>query len=357
MIRDDTPEIRERLNDRLEDVLSRFWPGWVRSGKVAYPEPASKDDKGSFQVYLANHGKHERGRWFRNSAAVGGDEINLFAYGLTGRHKATAEVFTKAREFVGLVGATETTAEDRDRSERLKLESAQRRAHHEQEAAQYEEDTLTAALAIWNACRPIAGTLAESYLASRGFTGLPASMPLGFHPALKYPGKGKMPALVCRVDDMLGEFTGIWRIYLTETGIKMPVDKPKLGLGPCGGGAVQFGGITGKIGIAEGVESALGAWCLVGRQYPVWAGLSTAGVIGVELPLAVKQVVVFPDGDYSMRRQGGEYVPVACPPGRKAAQTLRERLKGEGVACGLAAEPNPGLDYNDIWMRSREEVA
>lgn len=355
---DDTPEIRERLNDHLEDVLSRFWPGWVRSGKVAYPEPASKEDRGSFQVYLANHGKHQRGRWFRNSAGIGGDEINLFAYGLTGRHKADAEVFAKARQFVGLAAPTEATEEDRRRSERLKQQGDQRRAQHEREAAQYEEDTLEAATAIWNASRPIKGTLAETYLASRGFTDLPDTLPLRFHPALKYPGKGKMPALVCRVDDFAGDITGIWRVYLAADGSgKAALECPRLGLGPCGGGAVRLGNAGEKVGLAEGLESALGAWCLTSRRYPAWAVLSTSGMTGIELPLSVKHVVVFPDGDHGMRRKNGEYVPITIPPGRKAAQTLRARLATERVACTIAAEPNPGLDYNDIWLRSRDEAA
>ena len=54
---------------------------------------------------------------------------------------------------------------------------------------------------------------------------------------------------------------------------------------------------------------------------------------GIELPLFVNHVVVFPDGDHGMRRKNGEYVPVIVPPGRKAAQTLRARLGLEGVAC------------------------
>lgn len=357
-MRDDSAEIRERLNDRLEDVLSRFWPGWVKAGKVAYPEPASKDDKGSFQVYLASHGKHQRGRWFRNSAAIGGDEINLFSYGLTGRHKATAEVFVKAREFVGLAAVTEETEEDRGRSDRLRQEGDQRRALHEREAAQYEQDTLAAARTIWNACRPIAGTLAETYLASRGFTDLPDSLPLGFHPALKYSGKGKMPALVCRVDDLLGEFTGIWRVYLKPDGSgKAALEYPRLGLGPVGGGAVRIGGEYPKIGLAEGLESALGAWCLVGRKYPVWVTLSTSGLVAVELPLSVTNVVIFPDGDRGIRRQGGDYVPVKVPPGRLAARTLSAQLKTQRVPSTIAAEPPAGFDYNDLWLANRAEVA
>lgn len=247
--------------------------------------------------------------------------------------------------------------EQAERAKRRTESEARQRALKARQAA-YEEDTLEAATAIWNACLPIAGTPAENYLACRGFTDLPASLALGFHPALLYPGRSRMPALVCRVDDAWGAITGIWRIYLRADGRgKAEVENAKLGLGPCGGGAVRIGGEGPKIGLAEGLESALGAWCLTGRRYPVWAALSTSGLTGIELPLAVKQVIIYPDGDEPMRRQNGEYVPVTAAPGIKAAKACAERLKAEKVNVTIAAVPPVGIDYCDLYNASRAEVA
>lgn len=237
---------------------------------------------------------------------------------------------------------------------RVANEQAQRA--REAEEARYIEDTKEAAMNIWGASGSIFGTVAEKYLTSRGI--LPeVSGALRFHPALPYPKKpGTYPALICLVEDMNGEPSAVWRIYLREDGRKADVDNAKLGLGPAGGGAVRISGMGPKIGLAEGLESALGAWNLIGRKYPVWAALSTSGLVGIELPLGVEHVVIFPDGDASMKKQNGEYVP-AIPAGRKAALALRSRLLAEGVGCTIAAEPSPGKDYNDLWLEQLREDA
>lgn len=248
---------------------------------------------------------------------------------------------------------TEAEKAERNR-QRLKMEDAAR-ARQAQEA-QYQEDTREAALRIWEGAGPIAGTLAEKYLTSRGLVVTGGDV-IRFHAGLPYPKKqGLHPALVCRVDDMSGDLCAVWRIFLRSDARKMDVQSPKLGLGPAGGGAVRIGGTGPKIGLAEGLESALGAWNLIGRKYPVWAALSTSGLVGIELPLGVEHVVIFPDGDASMRKKDGEYVP-AVPAGRKAAVTLRTRLLHEGIACTIAAEPSAGKDYADLWNEHMREMA
>lgn len=298
---------------------------------------------------------HPAKRIFNCRGSVGGDVIKM------AEHIDGASFLQAVEALTGEPSpgaqANPLSAAEQVQREKHRAETEARQRARDAEQAAYEEDTLDAAKAIWNACRPIKGTLAETYLASRGFIDLP-SLPLSFHPALKYPGKGKMPALVCRADDLLGDFTGIWRIFLKPDGSgKADVPNAKLGLGPCGGGAVRIGGEQEKIGVCEGVETALGAWNLIGRKYPVWAALSTSGLIGIELPLEVRSVVIFPDGDRGLRRKGEEYITVKVPPGRLAAQTLATRLKGEGLRVTIAAEPNPGIDYCDIWNRARAEAA
>lgn len=238
--------------------------------------------------------------------------------------------------------------------QRLKMEDAQRLRKEQEEA--YQENTLGTAVRIISECKSIEGSIAQTYLYGRGIPPFDTDVLL-FHPALPYPGKPKpYPALVCRVDDMSGAVCAAWRIFLRGDGRKADVEQPKMGIGPAGGGAVRIGGMARKIGLAEGVESALGAWNLIGRKYPVWAALSTSGLVGIELPLGVEHVVIFPDGDASMRKKDGEYVP-SVPAGRKAALTLRERLLNEGIGCTIAAEPKAGSDYCDIWNEHAKEVA
>jgi putative DNA primase/helicase len=242
--------------------------------------------------------------------------------------------------------------------DRLRAEAEQRQQARKAQKLAYQEDTKEAAWKIWGASIGIPDTLAEKYLNARGIPTPDSGWPnvLRFHPSLPYPGKPKpYPVLVCRVDDVEGNLTAIWRIFLREDGRKADVENAKLGLGPSACGAVRLNGIASHIGIAEGVETALGAWLLTGQRIPVWSGLSTA-ISNFEVPLGVSRVTIFPDGDRPMRRRGREYEP-AEPAGRKAAQALFARLTEEGIRAAIAAEPPPGKDYNDLWLEQVRELA
>lgn len=238
---------------------------------------------------------------------------------------------------------------------KIREQNAQKQRRREFQEQQYQEDTRSTARAIWASTKPLDGTLAQAYLMDRGVPAFEADA-IRFHSSLLYPNGKNYPALVARVDDMVGEVTAVWRIFLRADGRKADVSDAKLGLGPASGGAVRIGGVGPRIGIAEGVETALAAWHLMDKRFPVWASLSTAGMTGIELPLGVEQVMIFPDGDRPLRKRGNEYEP-AVPAGRKAAHTLRDRLIREGIVCTIAAEPAPGRDYLDIWNDHCREVA
>jgi putative DNA primase/helicase len=239
---------------------------------------------------------------------------------------------------------------------RRRSEAAQRQREAAHEA--HEENTRERAARIWGQTVPLPGTLAEKYLLGFGLPVPPGGWPdcLGFHPDLPYPGiGGRHPALIARVDDASGELTGIWREYIAADGGKAKVDNQKLGLGPVAGGAVRLGGIGPKIGVAEGVRTAAAAWALIGFTYPVWSCLSTAGLIGFEVPLGVDRIVIYSDSDQPMKKQGGEYV-AAVPAGRQAAQAMEARLRGAGVSCIVASEPPTGTDFLDVWAAHSREL-
>ncbi len=251
------------------------------------------------------------------------------------------------------LSAAERAERDRRRQE---AEAAQRQREADERA--YQENTLATAQRIWSEAKPIAGTLAETYLHNFGLPTPPGGWPecLGFHPALPYPDRGRMPALVARVDNLHGDLVGIWREFMSPDGCKADVELQKLGLGPVSGGAVRLGGEAARIGVAEGVRTALGAWALIGFAYPVWSVLSTAGMTNFDVPLFVDRIDVYPDGDRPMRRKDGEYIP-AVPAGRKAALTIKEKMAAAGVDCLIAAEPPAGSDYLDLWQICMGEAA
>jgi putative DNA primase/helicase len=296
-----------------------------------------------------------RSVWNCRGAHGGGGAISLAIHAGQMSFLQACELLTGRANPSGGHSRPLSAAEIAERDRRWAEYEATRRAREAQQMAR-EEFIKDEVQRIWRDSAPINGTLAETYLKSRGIPAFATDV-LRFHPSLEYQKSGKSyPVLVCRVDDVDGALCAIWRIYLRGDGRKADVANPKLGLGPAGGGAVRIGGVGAKIGLAEGVETALGAWHLIGRQYPVWSCLSTAGLVGIELPLDVEHVVIFPDGDRPVRKQGDEFVP-AVPAGRKAAEALRDDLIAKGLTVTLAAEPNAGRDYLDLWQIAAREVA
>jgi hypothetical protein len=119
-----------------------------------------------------------------------------------------------------------------------------------------------------------------------------------------------------------------------------------MGLGVARGGAVRIGGVGHTIGIAEGIETALGVRQLVNEQtgitFPVWAALSANGMQSVEIPSKVFQVKIFPDHDQPTR-----FLFVGKPSvGMTAAKGLATRLQSEGVSVSIIA-PARGTDWLD----------
>ncbi len=360
-VRDDADEIKARLNERLEQICDRFWSGYVKRGKIAYCAPVNARDLGSFQVYLGQMGKYTRGSWVRSSAGIGGDEINLFAYGLTGNHRATAEVFRAAKEFVGMETGRQETPEERDRRDSLQAAAAAKREADDRRAREHERRRTHTAAEIWTESVPISGTHAEAYLLARGIPVPPEGWgpSLRFHPKLKYDLDEKFfaPALICRVDDIFAELTAIWKVFLDPVKpTRANVAKAKIGNGVAAGGAVRLGGDAKHIAVAEGVETALAARALVKYRYPVWATLSTSGMVAFEPPMGVEHVTAFPDGDRCWRKDGNDIV-LTEPPGRAAVRKLRERMAAIDMKFDAQPEPKIFQDYADIWnARRRAEV-
>ena len=184
----------------------------------------------------------------------------------------------------------------------------------------------------WAEAGPISGTPAERYLRSRGITGqLPPT--LRFHSECWHgPTATKVPAMVAAVS--IGrKVVGVHRTYLAEPGTKAFDDKAKLMLGRCAGGAVRLAATDEVLMVGEGIETCLAAMQATGR--PTWAALSTAGLLTLDLPDMVRQVIVLADGDEA---------------GEAAARNCAQRWTGEGRRVRIARPPR-GLDFNDMLRR------
>lgn len=189
------------------------------------------------------------------------------------------------------------------------------------------------ALSIWEASEPAHGTLAETYLASRGLR-LPPTMRLRFHPHLLHIFRESWPALVALVTHGSDDAAiGIHRTFLDRDGSgKAPTNLSKMMLGPCRGGAVRLAEPRDVLMIGEGIETCLAAMQATG--HPAWAALSTSGLRGLVLPQDVRDVIVLADGD---------------DPGEAAARDCAIRMRYEGRRVRIARPPK-GMDFNDLLL-------
>ena len=204
---------------------------------------------------------------------------------------------------------------------------AQRQAAAHAEA----EKRARQAEALWRESRPIAGTLAETYLQRRGITcALPDT--LRFHPECWHgPSAKRLPAMVALVEG--ADTLAVHRTFLRPDGSgKADVPDAKLMLGRCTGGAVRLADGQALV-VAEGIETALSlASGLLRRPAAIWAALSAPGMAAMRVPGTPGRLTVATDGDDA---------------GRAAGRSLAKRATALGWTVSLLPAPE-GRDWNDI---------
>lgn len=200
-----------------------------------------------------------------------------------------------------------------------------------------------AALRLWNDARSISGTPAAAYLESRGLA--VTSPELRYHPRTPHgpsPLTRFRPAMIAAVREDSG-VVAVHRTFI-EPGTPglAPIGKSRCGLGRFARGAVRLGGCAPRIGLAEGIETALSARSLFG--IPCWATLGTERFRLVALPPEVRELVLFLDQDAG---------------GRRAEKLARETF-GHLRHIEAHYPRREGDDWNDVLRTGgarREEVA
>jgi len=189
---------------------------------------------------------------------------------------------------------------------------------------------------IWSSGRPIErGDAVAYYLECRGIDldAYPAS--LRFVDRLKYPGPDGQyyPAMIAKVVEPDGKPVNVHRTYLSGSGAKASVEKPKLVMpGSLGkGSAIRLGPVAPMMGIAEGIETALSASII--WKMPVWAAVSSGMLMAWEPPPEATEIFIFGDND-------GNYA------GQAAAYALAHRLSARGTPVSVQFPPDKG-DWND----------
>ncbi|MFM7404464.1 MAG: toprim domain-containing protein [Erythrobacter sp.] len=185
---------------------------------------------------------------------------------------------------------------------------------------------------LWRSATAIPGTPIEVYLAQRGIVRASDQLrylqrtPLGPRGAVQF-----LPAMLAAVTTDIG-IIAVHRTFLdTASGKLAGFERPKRALGSLGCGAVRLAPpAAGRLGLAEGIESALSAMQLLG--IPCWATLGNERFGLVAIPESVRELHLFVDND-----AGGE---LADQRGRKAYSATGRVIRSRAPAP-------TGFDWND----------
>jgi hypothetical protein len=188
---------------------------------------------------------------------------------------------------------------------------------------------------LFNASRPVRGTLAEAYLRHRSITALHAAEWLRFHPRCFYrTDAGAVaeagPAMIAAVTSLDSAVTGVHRTWLDPAGLgKAAIETPRRALGHLLGSAVRFGVARDVLAAGEGIETMLSLRCAVPAM-PVAAALSAANLVAILFPATLRRLYIARDND---------------PAGDNAVAKLAARARAAGIEA-LVLSPRLG-DFNE----------
>ena len=193
------------------------------------------------------------------------------------------------------------------------------------------------AAAILRRAEPIGGTLAERYLLKRGLDPeIPDPVALRFLPSTAmYP-----PSMVALISDFrdAAQVLGLQFTLLNDDGSKLDRVFMK-GSRPTGGviRLIEDAEVTDRLGLAEGVESALAVMTGFARSGyvvpPVWSALAAGSLTKLPVLPAIEVLNIFADND-------------ASGVGQRAAAELALTWRAAGREV-LISSPSEGGDWND----------
>jgi len=267
-------------------------------------------------LYVRLHGPQfgpgAAGKWTDAATSQHGDLLDLI--GLNRGLTSIREIMDEARWFLALPRPSEPPRPSPSRSAPTGSSEAARR--------------------LFQAGRPLPGTLAEVYLRQRGITA-PLTWPaLRYHPRVHYctaetASRESWPALLAAVTDLDGRITGIQRTWLDPVRrSKAPLADPRRALGHLLGNGVRFGVAGDVLAIGEGIETVLAPKSVL-PVLPMVAGLSANHLAALVFGPRLRRLYVARDNDAA---------------GLKAAQHLHQR----GVARGIEVRDlvPVGNDFN-----------
>lgn len=321
-------DLSVQLADRVEAVCRHYLSNGRRSGGYWIVGDTGNAKGRSLFVRLTGptQGKGARGKWQDSATDEHGDLLDLIA--VCEGHRTLKDTLAEARRFLGQPGQTQDNGYAREPISKTRV------------------DTSFIARRIWSEGLPMAGTLAERYLTTRGLKP-PYPADLRFHPRLEYRcyDTGEIthhPALLAAVRDVSGALRGIQRTWLAPGGGKASLDDPRRSLGHLHGNGAWLrhddrDNPFGTLLIGEGVETVLSLRDAIPAAALV-AALSASHLAGFILPSWVRHLVIIRDND---------------PAGIRAARRLAVRAEAIGISVMIL---RPVLkDFNaDLRQLGRE---
>jgi hypothetical protein len=185
---------------------------------------------------------------------------------------------------------------------------------------------------LWQSATTITGSPAERYLAERGLMATSDQLrflgrtPLGPRRAVAF-----LPAMLAAVTTDIGVIA-VHRTFLHVASATVAgFEKPKRALGSLGCGAVRLAPpMQGRLGLAEGIESALSAMQLFG--IPCWATLGNERFGLVAIPESVRELFLFIDNDAG---------------GALAEERALKAYASPDRVIHSRVPTSPGFDWND----------
>ena len=150
--------------------------------------------------------------------------------------------------------------------------------------------------------KPIGGTIAETYLRTRGISTLHETASLRFHPRCYYKPDHDSPtetwpALIAAVTTLTGVITGVHRTWLDPSGRgKAAIDTPRRAMGYLLGNAVRFGVADDVLAAGEGIETMLSLRCVL-PTLSMAAALSANHLSATLLPSGLRRLYIARDAD------------------------------------------------------------
>jgi Toprim domain len=279
-------ELSERLAQNVQAVCRYYLPAGRREGRYWMVGDIAGTPGRSLYVRLFETERGKIGNWVDAATGEHGDLVDLIR--LNQRYGRLADTIDEAERFLSLppsASVNEHTATAFAKPARA--------------------GSTTAARRLFAASKPLSGSLAATYLLTRGITQLTNMNALRFHPRCYYRANdddvpdtpGAFPALIAAVTDNEGSQTGTHRTWLNPAGLKKAkVASPRRAMGNILGNAVRFGTADDVLIAGEGIETMLSMREVLPTM-PMAAATSSAHLAAILFPPTLRRLYVARDRD------------------------------------------------------------